>query len=87
MDHFHRSQPIYHTFLRWIHSRRIPIRSKTRSVFHFNDWLHALPVMGHEFYDTSKVSTLRELLSVNFNELRDVTLLALSHLVHSYFHM
>ncbi len=53
-----------------------------------DDWLHALPVMGQEFLLAFMTpATLRVLLSVNKNEVRDVTLLVLSHLVHSFFHL
>ncbi len=59
-----------------------------------NDYLQFLHIAEQEaalalvnLYETRRVSTFAELLSVNFNELRQVTLLALSHIVHSYFHI
>ncbi len=59
-----------------------------------NDYLQFLPIAEQEAalalvncYETRRISTFGELLLVNLNELRNVTLLALSHLVHSYVHI
>ncbi len=59
-----------------------------------NDYLQFLPIAEQEatlvlvnLYETRRISTFGELLLVNLNELRNVTLLALSHLEHSYFHI
>ncbi len=59
-----------------------------------NDYLQFLPIAEQEaalvlvnLYETRWILTFRELLLVNLNELRNVTLLALSHLVHNYFHI
>ncbi len=59
-----------------------------------NDYLQFLPIAEQEaalarvnLYETRGISNFEELLLVNLNELRNVTLLALSHLVHNYFHI
>ncbi len=59
-----------------------------------NGYLQFLPIDEQEaalvlvnLYETRRVSTFGELLLVKFNELRDVTLLAVYHLEHSYFHI
>ncbi len=59
-----------------------------------NAYLQFLPIAEQEaalalvnLYETRRVSNFGELLLVNLDELRNVTLLALSHLVHNYFHI
>ncbi len=59
-----------------------------------HDYLQFLPIAEQEaalalvnLNDTRRVSNFGELLLVNLNELRNVTLRALSHLVHNYFHI
>ncbi len=59
-----------------------------------SDYLQFLPIAEQEavfdlvnLYETRNVSNFGELLLVNLDELRNVTLLALSHLVHNYFHI
>ncbi len=59
-----------------------------------NDYLQFLPIVEQQaalvlvnLYETRRVSNFGELLLVNLDELRNVTLLALSHLVHNYFHI
>ncbi len=59
-----------------------------------NNYFQVLPIAEQEAawalvnpYETRRVSTFRELLLVNLNELRDVTLFAVFHLEHSYFHI
>ncbi len=59
-----------------------------------NDYLQFLPIDEQQAalvlvnrYETRRISTFGELLLVNLNELRDVTLLAIYHLEHSYFHI
>ncbi len=57
-----------------------------------NDYLQFLPIVEQQaalalvnLYETRRVSNFGDLLLVNLNELRNVTLLALSHLVQNYF--
>ncbi len=59
-----------------------------------NDYLQFLPIAEQEaalagvyLYETRRISTFGELLLVNLNELRNVTILALSQFVHNYFHI
>ncbi len=62
--------------------------------FILNVYLQFLPIAEQEaalvcvnLYETRRVSTFGELLLINLNELRDVTLFAVYYLEHSYFHI
>ncbi len=59
-----------------------------------SDYLQFLPIAEQQaasvlvnLYETRRVSNFGELLLVNLYELRNVTLPALSHLVHNFFHI
>ncbi len=48
---------------------------------------HRAAVIVHNTYENGRICTFEELLSVNLDELKHVTIQALSSLVYNYFHI